>query len=505
MMGGKVYLVGAGPGQADLITRRGADLLSKADVVIYDRLVDPTLLSLAPRKARRVYAGKESDEKGAGQERIQRQMVREARAGKRVVRLKGGDPTLFGRASEEMAGLRQAAVPFEVVPGVSSVWAAAAAAGIPLTDRRLSHSVAIVTGHKAAGRKKTVRWEALARAADTLVILMGWATLPAALKALRKARPTATPVAVFRWVATPAEEKVIGTLGNIEEKLKRRPDFGPPVVVIVGQVVGLSRKNTGGPLAGKRIIVTRPAGDHQGLVRRLTELGAECLHLPAIAIRHRTLPLEEARALAREVQAADWIVFTSHHGVEALAAALRRRKKKFAEAVKGKICAIGPRTAQSAREAGREPDLMPDEFSKEGIERIFDRIPVKGKRVLIPRSNLGMGDRLAGRLRRRGARVRETVLYETLPVKLDPRRAARALKTADAVTFTSASTARVFLEALRNVRFRRRGGLNGAAAVAIGPATARALKAGGVRRCTLPKRSWTIDGLVEAIVEVCGD
>lgn len=512
-MKGKVYLVGAGPGDPALLTRRAAELLAAADLVVYDRLVDPKTLALAPRRAQRMYVGKQADEKGEGQQVIHQVLIQSARRGKTVVRLKGGDPTLFGRISEELEALKRAGIPFEVVPGVSSVWAAATAAGIPLTDRRFSSSVVIVTGHEAClpasgahrrgrpGRKRKKNWEALAQAADTLVILMGWAALPGIVRRLRRVRPGSTPIAVLRWVSTPAQEVVISTLARIEQDLKERPEFGPPVVVIVGEVVRLASRPAIRPLRGKTVIITRPTGDQQGLARRLMDLGAACRHLPTIAIRPKPLPAAEARVLVRRLPDYHWILFTSYHGVEALARVAGSRRRRLAGLIRGKICAIGPRTAQSVRQAGLNPDLLPDEFSKEGIERTFDRIPVRGKRILIPRSNLGMGDKLAAVLRRRGARVEEVTLYETVPVRIPPRRLRQALRGSDAVTFTSASTVRVFLESLQATGLSPRKALNGTQIVAIGPATGKALEAGGIRRYRMPDRSWTLDGLVEAVVE----
>ena len=499
-----MYLVGAGPGDPELITRKGQELLLQADVVVYDRLVAPELLTHTRTGCERIYAGKEADEKGAGQKKIHRLLIRKAKAGYKVIRLKGGDPTVFGRISEELEALKKAGIAFEVIPGVSSVWAAAAAAGIPLTDRRTSSSVAIVAGHQAADKGTLVRWEQLSRAVDTLVILMGWARLPEIVKKLLKVWPASTPIAVLRWVSTPAQERVISTLGRVESDLKKRPDFGPPVVAIVGEVVRLARAQEVRPLKEKTVIVTRPAGDQEGLTRRLAGLGAACRHLPTIAIRHKKIPAAQARKLVQELPRYDWILFTSHHGVESLERLARGNGKRLASLVKGKICAIGPRTAQSVRAAGLTPDLLPDEFSKEGIERTFDRIPVKGKRILIPRSNLGMGDKLAKVLCKRAALVREAVLYETLPIRIPPARIKKALREADAVTFTSASTARVFLESLSAAKLPVRSAFNGTAVVAIGPATGNELKARGVKQVVMPRRSWTIDGLVEAVVEVVG-
>ncbi len=513
---GTVYLVGAGPGDPELITRRGARLLAQADCVIYDRLVSPKLLKATQPGCEKIYVGKGSDEGGQAQTEINRLLVRKARRYRLVIRLKGGDPFVFGRAAEELETLVREKIPFEVVPGVSSVWAAAAAAGIPLTDRRFSSSVGLVagqravvghplaeaTGQEALGKEPSVDWGGLSRAVDTLVILMGRGALPKIVQRLRHAgKPASTPIALIRSASTPDEQILISTLGKVVKELGSHPDFAPPVVVVIGEVVRLSKKFRPRPLMGKRILTTRPAADQAGLSHRLETLGAQCVSLPTIEIRPHFLPQKEAKALLERLPSFDWILFTSRHGVEGLNRLARRFGKDLPRLSQGKICAIGPRTLETARRVGLKGAFVPEEFSKEGIAEIFRRISVRGKRILIPRSNLGRGDSLAKNLRRRGAYVEEVVLYETVPVKLAPQRVRRAVHRLDAATFTSASTVQSFLKALEQAGLSVRETLNGAKVVAIGPETAQALKKAGVNRCSLPKKSWTIDGLVEAVVE----
>lgn len=491
-MSGKVYLVGAGPGDPGLITRRGAALLAKAGCVVYDRLVGPELLRLARRGCEKIYAGKGSDEGGRAQESINRLLVEKAKRYLVVVRLKGGDPAVFGRMSEELDALAAAGVPAEVVPGVSSAWAAASCAGIPLTDRLLSSSVAITTGHAASGKKAGVRWEALAKGADTLVVLMGRAALPAIVKRLRKARPGSTPVALVRWASTPRQQVLVSTLDRVTKELAARPEFTPPVTAIIGEVV---RRRV---LEGKRILVTRPTEDAGGLNRRLEEMGARCEVLPAIEIRHTRVSASERRKLLGRLPEYDWAIFTSRHGVEALAKLAGRSLRKLAKA---KICAVGPRTAEAVRRAGLKPALVPEESSKEGIARAFRKVPARGKKILVLRSSLGVGDWFAAALRRMGAIVEETVLYETVTPKISAARVKKALYHLDAATFTSGSTARSFLEALARAKMPPARALNGTKVVAIGPSTAQALRDGGVKRVHLPRGSWTVDGLVDAVVE----
>jgi len=490
---GKVYLVGAGPWDPELITRKGARLLRKAGCVIYDRLVNPELLKLTKPGCERIYAGK--DEKGRRQMRINRLLLEKGRRHRVVVRLKGGDPSLFGRMTEEIEALEKAGLAFEVVPGVSSAWAAAAAAGIPLTDRSCSSSVAFVTGHRAARKHSTTRWRELARGVDTLVILMGRARLSKIVRQLRRAgRPASTPIALIRWVSAPQQQLLVSSLSEIERELEKRPGFGPPVVAIVGEVVGLARRS---PLRGKKILVTRPAEDSAGLAERLKGMGALCRVLPTIRIRPRKIAAAEKRELLVRLPEFDWILFNSRHGVETLK---RLAGKRWKGLVRGRICAIGPRTEAAVRAAGLKAALVPEDFSIEGVRKAFARIPVRGKKIFIPRSNLAIGDALAQSLRAQGANVKEAALYETTAVKIPASRIRRALAHLDAATFTSASTARSFLSAVRASGLAVRKALNGAAVVAIGPATARELKKGGVRRVHLPKKEWTIEGLAEAVV-----
>ncbi|MBI1952695.1 MAG: uroporphyrinogen-III C-methyltransferase [Candidatus Omnitrophica bacterium] len=495
MSPGTVYLVGAGPGDPGLITRRGAGLLAQADCVIYDRLAAAELLRLTKKGCRRIYAGKGSDEEGKSQSAINRILVEAGRRHRRVVRLKGGDPTLFGRISEELEALSQAGIPCEVVPGVSSAWAAAAAAGIPLTDRRFSSSVAVVTGQGAAGKKSAARWEALAKAVDTIVILMGRKNLPEIARRLMKGgRPAATPAALIRWATTAKQETLVTTLGGAARDLGKRPDFGPPVVAVIGEVVRQARRIGAKPLQGKRVLVTRPLVDQREFISRLHDLGAECVALPTVVVRARKFSRAERERLLRELPGYDWIIFTSHHGVEALT-----RLAKLSG--KAKLCAIGPRTARSAREAGLRVDLIPDDFSTAGLRRVFGRMNLAGKRILIPRSNLGVRDELARGLRKQGARLDEVVMYETRAASPPPGKTRQALTRIDCLTFTSASTVSGFVQALRKARVPLRRGLNGTAVAAIGPATGKALKEAGIGRFHLPKGSWTIEGLTGAVVE----
>ncbi len=492
-----VYLVGAGPGDPKLITRRGEALLRRADCVIYDRLVSAELLRWTKRGCEKLYVGKDPDDRGHGQSKIQRLLVQKARAHRTVVRLKGGDPTIFGRLNEELEVLVKNRIPFEIVPGVSSIWSAAAEAGIPLTDRRLSSSVVIATGHPAAHKERAVDWKRLARGADTLVILMGRAALPAIVRRLRKVRADSEPIALIRWASRPQQEVLVSTLGQVIQDLARRRDFGPPVVAIVGKVVRLSRR-----YCKPKIVLTRPEEDQGELVRRLERVGADCISLPTIKVRPRRLTRKQADTLIKSLPGYDWVLFNSHHGVEILSRLVRRSGGSLKNLIRGSICAIGPRTQQALEAVELKPRLVPEEFSTAGIRAAFRRIAIRGKRILIPRSGRATGDALASELRRRGARVEEVAVYDTLFRPIPAGELKKALNAARAITFTSASTAQSFLDSLRRARLPLKTALNGAAVVAIGPATARALRQAGVRRVHLPDGSWTTDGLVNAVTRV---
>jgi len=260
-----------------------------------------------------------------------------------------------------------------------------------------------------------------------------------------------------------------------------------------------------GPLKGKKILVTRPKTDGSDLVRRLKELGGTCVHLPAIRIRPKVFLREEAEPILEKLPRYDWVLFTSRYGVENLDRLARRWGRSLSVLVKGKICAIGPRTARSVSAVGLQSDLLPEFFSTEGIRRAFRRIPLKGQRILIPRSDLGVLDRMALELRKAGAAVDEVILYETIPARFSAGQLEEALKGVDVATFTSASTVRSFFGALRRTSpgLGNKRALNGTAIVAIGPETAKALKAEGLRP-HLPNGTWTIEGLIQAVVEAAG-
>lgn len=508
-MAGIVYLVGAGPGGPELLTLRGAALLAQADCVIHDRLVDSRIVALAGPGCERIDVGKTPAVPSRDREQaaINALLVKKARQHRAVVRLKGGDPLLFGRGAEELAALKQAKILFEIVPGVSSVQAAGAYAGIPLTDRTLSSSVTVVTGQEAATKSRTVvQWKALAKGSDTLVVLMGRERLSTIIAELRRAGLAGTtPIALVRWAGRPQQAVLVGTLQTIGGIVAKHPEFGPPVVAVIGHVVRLRDQFAWWrrpPLAGTRIVVTRAEGDASELVERLQGLGATCVEIPAIAVTPRTLPPQVEASLAVQLATYDWVIFTSAHGVKALTALLARQGKDARAFGPASVCAIGPKTAAALERIGVTPDLVPPAFSTAGIAAAFRKTPLVKAKILIPRSSVSVGDELAKGLRAKGAVVSEVPLYDTTVPQVSKAVLRQQLGDGamDIVTFTSASTVKNFVLLLERAGFAPRQVLNGARIAVIGPQTAAAAKAAGLAVHIMPRKSWTLDGLVEALV-----
>ena len=369
---GKVYLVGAGPGDPGLLTVKGAQALAAADVVVYDRLLDPSLVALAPATAQRVFVGKERGRQALTQSEINDLLVAEGLAGKTVVRLKGGDPFVFGRGGEEALALAGAGVPFVVVPGVTSAVAAAAYAGIPVTHRGLSTSVTIVTGSEDPSKGETsANWAALAKTGGTIVTLMGWAALPGIVDTLQANGMAAdTPAALVQWGTWSRQRTVTGSLANIAQRGKAA-GIGAPVIAIIGQVARL-REEIGWfdrrPLWGKRVLVTRSRTQASRLIEMLIDLGAEPIELPSIEIG----PLDDYGELdAALAETADvpgrWIIFASVNSVEFVWERLRATGQDARHFAGATIGAIGPATARALRERGIEPDFIPKRSVSEEV------------------------------------------------------------------------------------------------------------------------------------------
>ena len=440
-----VYLVGAGPGDPGLLTRRGAQLLARADVVLYDRLVAPALLDLAPPSAELIDVGKDPDAPRSGterQEEIGRLLVEHGRRAPVVVRLKGGDPFLFGRGGEEAEVLSRAGVPWEVVPGVTSAFGVPAAAGIPVTQRGLASAVTVVTGRVGdPGAAGGVDWGALAKVEGTLVILMGMMTRSAvAAELMRGGRAPDTPAAVIERGTTPAQRVVRTTLAGLADV-----DLGSPAVIVVGPVAALGAEvradRWGGPLAGRTVVATRSGSRARNLVDALERAGAAVVELP---LTRQVDPADGGaalRAAAAEVGRCRWVVLTSVNAVDRFMAALRDARALAAVGV----AAVGPATADALRVAGVEPDLVPAEHSARGLVEEFPDAGADARRgVLFPSADLAPATIPEG-LGRKGWDVRRVEAYRTVPLSAPEPALLARVGAADAVVFTASSSVQAFV------------------------------------------------------------
>src|SRR5207248_10748388 len=433
---GKCFLVGAGPGDLGLVTLRAKELLERADVIVYDALVNPEMLDWTPVDAEIIFAGKRAGEKTFSQDEINGLLIEKSRLGKNVVRLKGGDPFVFGRGGEEAAALAAAGIDFEVVPGITSAIAVPAYAGVPVTHRGLSTSFTVVTGHEDPWAATETDWEAVARVGGTIVVLMGVATRAAIAERLMAGGLTPdTPVAAVRWGTRPEQRTVRTTLGQLGTV-----ELEPPVTMVVGAVAELDlRWFEARPLFGRRIVVTRAREQASELVGRLHRLGAETIELPAITIDEPDDDGAALRAAADALRKGDyrWVVFTSANDVEGFGALLRDARD-FGTA---KVAAIGPGTADALRRVGVEADLVPPRFVAESL---VDAFPPGEGRVLLPRAAVAR-DVLVEGLAVKGWQVTRADAYRTLPAEPSPSALAEARK-ADAITFTSSSTVTNYLQ-----------------------------------------------------------
>ena len=476
-----VYLVGAGPGDPGLLTARALELLAGADVVIHDRLIPPGALDVVRDDAEVLYVGKEGGGEQVPQDETNRLLLERARDGRSVVRLKGGDPFVFGRGGEEAELLREAGIPYEIVPGVTAGVAAPAYAGVPVTHRGLAAAVAFVTGHEDPAKPETqLDWAALAAFPGTLVFYMGVRALPRiAERLVAGGRPGSEPVVVVERGTLAGQRAVHGTLATIAQ---RAGDAGvrPPSITLVGPVADLGEQlawlDAARPLAGRRVAVTRARAQASALAGRLRALGADVVEAPAIRV-------EALSVTVPDLHDYDLLCLTSPNGVHRLFEEVRD-----ARALAGpRIAVIGPGTARALREHGVEPDLMPERSVAESLVEALRDVPVQ--RALIARAEEAR-DVLPDALRDRGAHVDVLALYRTVAEPLDDRAREAALG-ADYATFTSASSVRFFAEAA--------GSLAGPRLVSIGPATTEELRRHGAEP-DVEAAEHTPDGLVDALV-----
>ena len=500
---GKVYLVGAGPGDPGLLTLKGKECLEAADVVLYDYLANPALLQYAPATAQRVYVGRRGRRQYQDQADINRLLIGLAKEGNVVVRLKGGDPFVFGRGGEEAEAVAAVGVDFEVVPGVTAAVAVPAYAGIPVTHRTLASTVTFVTGHEDPTKPGTqLEWPKLASSSGTLVFMMGMKNLSSIVRQLlAEGRSSDQPVAAIRWGTRADQQTVVGTLGDIVEKTEAAR-LEPPTVIVVGEVVRLRTQLNwfeAKPLFGKRIVLTRAREQAREFSQLLAAYGAEPVEVPTIQIVPPASWQAIDDAVAR-LNSYQWLIFTSVNGVKPFMDRLHGAGKD-ARALAGlRLCAIGPRTAQELGAYGLTPDVVPAEFQAEGVIDSLTRIGVRGSRILIPRAEVAR-EILPEQLRELGATVDVIPVYRTIAPAVDVASLTQEFQggRVAAVTFTSSSTVRNFVE-LFGGRDAVKPLVAKVVIACIGPITAGTAKEYGLT-VTVMSAENTVPALAEAIVK----
>ncbi len=497
-----VYLVGAGPGDPKLLTLRGKECLEIAEVVLYDHLANPELLKYAPGTSERIYVGRKGRGSYRDQSEINDLLVERAQEGKCVVRLKGGDPFVFGRGGEEAETLAEAGIAFSIIPGVTAAVAVPAYAGIPVTHRTLASTVAFVTGHEDPTKPSSaMEWPRLASSEGTLVFLMGTKNLPSIVdRLLQEKKPSTTPVAAIRWGTYARQQTVVGTLADIVEKVAKA-DFSPPTVIVVGEVVRLrDRLNwcESRPLFGKGILVTRPRAQAPALSNLLAEQGAEPIECPTLEIcpPDSWKPVDAA---ILELSTYDWIIFTSVNGVRAFMGRLWFHQKDARCLGKAKVCCIGPRTEEEANRWGIIADLVPKEFQAEGILEALRGLGIQGQRILIPRAKVAR-EILPEKLKEMGAFVQVVHGYQAVLPESEWTPISDRFRNQDIhyLTFTSSSTVKNFCQQFAS-RAEMHALTQNTTVACIGPITANTVKEEGLSVDIVAAEN-TVPALVEAIV-----
>jgi uroporphyrinogen III methyltransferase/synthase len=503
MKRGKVYVVGAGPGDPGLITVKGLECLKKADVVIYDRLVDDSLLEEASPGSEKIYVGKGRGCHAMEQKEINLLLISKAGEGKTVVRLKGGDPFVLGRGGEEAEVLAANDIPFEMVPGISSAYAVPAYAGIPVTHRRLASSFTVVTGHEDPEKNESsIDWSRISAGGDTLVFLMGVGNLSHIVnKLIQNGRLPSTPVAIISQGTSPKQRTIIGTLEDIGANAQKE-GFEPPAVIVVGEVVRLReqiRWFDNLPLFHKRVLVTRAEHQTKELSRLLLERGAMPVEMPVIKISPPTTWKELDRAIMN-LKRYDWVIFTSVNAVEILWKRLQAKKLDARQFGDTKIGAIGPATAGAIESKGLHPDYVPKAYTSQGFLAGMNKRDVAGRRVLLPRADIA-GRELTEGLAKLGAKVDQVTVYRTATATKSIAQAKQMLLNdeIDVITFTSASTVTGLLDRLG----QKWKVIKKAKLACIGPVTAEALADKGLK-ADIVAREHTMPGLVAAVEHYFG-
>lgn len=494
---GKVWLVGAGPGDAGLFTLKGQEVLNKAEVVVYDSLVGQGVLTMIPESARLIYVGKRADRHTMPQEQINEILLEESQKGYRVVRLKGGDPFLFGRGGEELELLSRNHVPYEVVPGVTSPLAVPAYNGIPVTHRDFCSSLHIITGHKRAGKEYDIDFKALVDTKGTLVFLMGAAALKDICAGLLNAgMDPAMPAALLQKGTTAGQKRIVADVGTLPEEAQRR-GVETPAIIVVGKVCALADTFAWYeklPLEGWKVLVTRPRNRSSRTAELLREKGAEVLELPSI----KTVPLKDQgllHAAMEKMETYQWMVFTSPTGVEVFFDELKKQKKDIRSLCGVRVAAIGQGTASALEQRGLLADLVPSVYDGDTLARELAEKLGGGERILIPRALKG-NENIVPILEEKGASVDDIGIYETVYESgrlIDPRKELES-GNIDCVVFTSASTVKGFVESTKGADY------SGLVAACIGKQTKAAADQFGME--TYMSEKATISCLIDLVEKI---
>ncbi len=496
---GKVVLVGAGPGDTGLLTLNGKQWLQKADVILYDHLVNPDMIRFTQESAEIIYVGKKEGIASMEQEQINQLLVNKAREGKIVIRLKGGDPFIFGRGGEEIQAVRTAGIAFIIVPGVTSVTGVAAYAGIPLTHRNLSSTLSIITGSNEKNQGDThIDWEKIAARSGTLVFLMGARKLPLIVEKLMSfGKSPDTPIAVVQWGTTARQKTWTGTLGTIVET-SAKDKISPPALTIIGEVVSLKSViewYEDLPLFGKTVVVTRKGDQAEAMIDRLQELGAEPFFFPVI----KTIapddwsPLDNALNNLSQYQG---LIFTSVNGVRFFAERLKAVDQDIRELKGLRVFTIGPKTAEAVRDLGIRVDVVPENFVAESLIKSIGKENIEGKRFLLPRATVAR-ETLPEQLQKMGAIVDIAPAYQTILPDTPVETLAKRLEegSIDVITFTSSSTVKNFL-ALTGKKLLP--AIKKVTIACIGPVTAETAKNAGLNVEIVPEQ-YTVPALLDSI------
>ena len=497
MSDGKVWLVGAGPGDAGLFTLKGKEVLNQADVVVYDSLVGQGIMTMIPSRAKKINVGKRASNHTMPQEQINEVLLKEAKKGQKVVRLKGGDPFLFGRGGEELELLEEEQIPYEIVPGVTSPISVPAYNGIPVTHRDYCSSVHIITGHKKAGAEYDIDFEALVRTKGTLVFLMGVKALSDICQGLLKAgMDREMPAAILQKGTTARQKRIVATVSTLAEEV-RRQGIETPAIIVVGKVCALADKFSWYeklPLAGWKVLLTRPKDLISSMAGKLRRMGAEVLELPAI----RTEPIEENPELEKAMEVLSeyqWLVFTSPTGVKVFFQQMKKYGKDIRSLGQAKVAAIGEGTRKKLEERGIFVDLMPEVYDGASLGKALAEVCDGSEKILIPRARLGTRELLIP-LEEKGIHTDDIPTYDTLYESSEFIDEKKEFETGriDCAVFTSASTVKGFVESTRGLDYSR------VKAACIGKQTRAAADAYGMETYMADKA--TMDSLAELVIKM---